>query len=228
MNAGSRVAGWAEVLGITLLLPVGAVLGALTGVVVLGPILAVCLPLSVATAVLWFRGETWRELRLFRRLPWKQLMLWIAVALGVTYLLGNFVVTPLLKQMGVAPTDVSALSFLIHGSLPNYLLFLIPVSWGSAAFGEELLVRGYLLHRLESLSNTWVAVVAQAAIFALAHLYQGWMGVINIFVLALIFGVVFIRCGRSLWPLIIAHGLIDTIAITLIYIGRTDLLTGVS
>ena len=110
----------------------------------------------------------------------------------------------------------------------DYLLFLFPVAWGSAAVGEELLVRGYLLYRMEILSNTWIAVILQALIFSLAHLYQGWMGVINIFVLALVFGIVFVRSGRSLWPLILAHGLIDTIAITLIYIGRSDLLIGAS
>jgi len=217
---------WLEVILVTLLLPVGAVLGALTGVAVLGPILAVCLPLAVVTIIFRFRGETWSELNLFRLLPLKSLVGWAGVALGVTFVLGNFIVAPILSRLGVPPVDVSALSFLIEDNLVYYLLFLVPVSWGSAAIGEELLVRGYLLYRLESLSGTWFAVIAQAVIFALAHIYQGWMGVINIFVLALVFGVIFIRCGRSLWPLIIAHGLIDTIAVTLIYIGRSDLLIG--
>lgn len=217
---------WLEVILVTMLLPVGAVLGALTGIVVLGPIMAVCLPLGVVTIIFRLRGESWSELKLFRLLPLKSLLGWSGLALVVTYVLGNFVVAPLLTRLGVAPIDVSALAFLIEDNLINYLLFLIPVSWGSAAIGEELLVRGYLLNRLESLSGTWFAVIAQAAIFALAHTYQGWMGVINIFVLALVFGVIFMRCGRSLWPLIIAHGLIDTIAVTLIYIGRADLLIG--
>lgn len=217
---------WLEVIFVTLLLPVGAVLGALTGVAVLGPIMAVCLPLGVVTIVFRLRGESWGDLDLFRSLTVKSLAGWATLALVGTFMLGNYVVAPLLTRLGVAPTDVSALVFLLEGNLVNYLLFLIPVSWCSAAIGEELLVRGYLLNRLESLSGTWFAVVTQAAIFALAHIYQGWMGVINIFVLALVFGVIFIRCGRSLWPLIIAHGLIDTIAVTLIYIGRADLLIG--
>ena len=223
-----KLVGWVECLFIALLIPVGAVAGALTGIVVMGPIFAVCVPLAVATAFLWIRGEQWRQLNLFRGLPWKGIVGWTLAAILITLVLSNFVVTPVLKQLGVPPTNVSALVSLIEGDLTYYLLFLFPVAWGSAAVGEELLVRGYLLHRMETLSNTWIAVILQAFIFSLAHLYQGWMGVINIFVLALVFGIVFVRSGRSLWPLIIAHGLIDTIAITLIYIGRSDLLVGAS
>ncbi len=223
-----KLVGWLECLFIALLIPVGAVAGALTGIVVMGPIFAVCVPLAVATVFLWNRGEQWRQLNLFRGLPWKGIVGWTLAAILITLVLSNFVFTPVLKQLGVPPTNVSALVSLIEGDLTYYLLFLFPVAWGSAAVGEELLVRGYLLHRMETLSNTWIAVILQAFIFSLAHLYQGWMGVINIFVLALVFGIVFVRSGRSLWPLIIAHGLIDTIAITLIYIGRSDLLVGAS
>lgn len=220
--------GWFETILIVTLLPVGAVLGALTGFAVLSPIFAVCLPLACATLFLRGRGEKWADLDLFRFLSLPSFVGWTATALLVTFLLGNFIVTPLLEYLGVPPTDVSGLVSLIEGDLTTYLLFLVPVAWGSAAIGEELLVRGYLLYRLEALANVYVAVVAQAVIFALAHLYQGWMGVINIFVLALVFGVVFVRCGRSLWPLIVAHGLIDTVALTLIYFGRADLLMGAS
>ena len=101
-----------------------------------------------------------------------------------------------------------------------YLLFLIPVSWGSAAFGEEMLLRGFLLNRIEGLTRSAVwAVLGQAAIFALAHLYLGITGVLMVFVVALVFGAVYLRCGRNLWPVIVAHGLVDTVAMTALYLG---------
>ena len=40
-----------------------------------------------------------------------------------------------------------------------------------------------------------------------------------IFAIGLILGAVFIRCGRNLWPVIVAHGVIDTIGITALYLG---------
>ena len=105
-------------------------------------------------------------------------------------------------------------------------MFLIPVAWGSAAIGEEMLTRGFILHRISTLSNETTAVILQALLFALAHFYQGITGMVNIFFLALIFGTVYLRCGKSLLPTIAAHGLIDTVSLTLLYYGRGDLLTG--
>jgi len=138
----------------------------------------------------------------------------------------TLVVTPLIRALGVPPLDVSTLQTVIEGDLVSYLVFLIPITWVSAAIGEELIARGFLLDRFMRLYRPRVAVVAQATIFALAHIYQGPTGVANIFVLALVFGAVYLRSGRNLWPLIAAHGIIDTVGITLIYLGRTDLLVG--
>ena len=67
-----------------------------------------------------------------------------------------------------------------------YLWMLIPVSWGSAAFGDELLVRGFMQYRLTGIMGVRAAVVLQALIFALAHFYQGLAGMINVFFVGLI------------------------------------------
>ena len=76
------------------------------------------------------------------------------------------------------------------------------------------------MNRLENLTSSplW-SVIGQAAIFALAHAYQGVTGVLMVFTVALIFGAIFYRCGRNLWPVIVAHGLVDTIAVTSFYFG---------
>ena len=43
------------------------------------------------------------------------------------------------------------------------------------------------------------------------HLYQGWGGFAGNLVLGLFFGTLFVRWRRT-WPLVIAHGLVDTVA----------------
>ncbi|TVS19263.1 MAG: CPBP family intramembrane metalloprotease [Gammaproteobacteria bacterium] len=83
-----------------------------------------------------------------------------------------------------------------------------------------------MLHRLEGLTGTSVAVVLKAPIFAAAHFHQGITGVIAVFALALAFGAVYVRNVRNCVPLIIAHGLIDTCAMTALYLGRPGLLFG--
>jgi membrane protease YdiL (CAAX protease family) len=64
------------------------------------------------------------------------------------------------------------------------------------------------------------AVVIQAALFGLAHAFQGPTGMLTALVIGLVFGLAYVR-GHSLWPIIIAHGLIDTLGlIGLFFVGK--------
>jgi len=217
------IRGWLEVVSIVVLIPVGGLLGALSGFPPLSAILSVALPLIVATLYLRREGTAWRSLVLHTRLSATAVSAYTVVALVVTFVLVG-ITAAAMSSAGLPPTDLSALQALLEGNFAMYLWFLIPVAWGSAAVGEELLARGFLLHRIEGLTGTLAAVVLQAAIFAVAHFYQGIMGIVNVFVLALVFGVVYLRCGRNLLPLILAHGLIDSFSLTALYLGHADLL----
>jgi membrane protease YdiL (CAAX protease family) len=216
----SRLGLVGQIAVVVCLIPVGLTLGGLTGWIVLSPVMGMVVPLLAAAWFLKRDGLGWQDVGFARRMPFPRFLGFTLITLLSVYLLAVLILRTLLESAGFPPQDTSALKFLIEGNTLYYVLFLFPISWGSAAFGEELLVRGFILNRLESLTRTPVlAVVGQAAIFALAHLYQGITGVLMIFVLALIFGAVFIRCGRNLWPVIAAHGLIDTLAMSSIYFG---------
>ncbi len=220
-----QIRGWLEILSIVLLMPVGGVLGGLTGFAPMGAIMSVVVPLLAATLYLRREGTTWRALMIGTPLPATRLLACVVIALvGVGALVS--ISNSLLRSAGLPPTDLSLFQTLLEGNLGMYLWFLIPVAWGSAAIGEEMLARGFLLHRVEGLTGTAAAVVLQAAMFAIAHFYQGMTGVVNIFVLALVFGAVYLKFGRNLLPLIVAHGLIDTYGLTMLYLGRADLLLG--
>jgi membrane protease YdiL (CAAX protease family) len=116
-----------------------------------------------------------------------------------------------------APQTSGVIELVRQGPL-HLLMWIALVAWGSAAFGEELLWRGFLmdrLGRLPGLGGQAVAVVViQAALFALPHLYQGWSGAVVTGTVGLILGWMRLRTGGNLWPLIIAHGLVDTIMLT--------------
>jgi membrane protease YdiL (CAAX protease family) len=222
-GGGRHWRGWLEVVAIIVLLEAGGVLGALSGFLPLSAIGSVLLPLLGATLFLHREGTPWRALAAGRPLSWKGVLGWTALAWVLCVLL-TIPAQALLRALGIPPIDFRIFQALLEGNLMLYLWMLIPVSWGSAAIGEELLVRGFLQHRLEGLVGTAAAVLLQAVIFALAHFYQGLAGIINVFVVGLVFGVIYLRCGRNLLPLILAHGLIDTLAMTLFYLGEAELL----
>lgn len=77
---------------------------------------------------------------------------------------------------------------------------------------EEVLVAGYLLHRLRQLG--WSdnrALAASAVLRGSYHLYQGFGGFLGNLAMGLVFGRLYQRWGR-VTPLVIAHTLIDIVA----------------
>ncbi|MGH3598149.1 MAG: CPBP family intramembrane glutamic endopeptidase [Mycobacterium sp.] len=78
-------------------------------------------------------------------------------------------------------------------------------------WAEEVIVVGYLLTRLQQLGmHTRVALVCSSVLRGAYHLYQGFGAGLGNVAMGLVFGYVWQRSGR-LWPLVIAHGLIDAV-----------------
>lgn len=80
------------------------------------------------------------------------------------------------------------------------------------ALSEEIIVCGYLLHRLRQLG--WrdnKSLVVASAVRGSYHLYQGFGGAAANFALGLFFGRIFQRRGRVL-PMVFAHFVIDAVA----------------
>jgi membrane protease YdiL (CAAX protease family) len=78
---------------------------------------------------------------------------------------------------------------------------------------EELFVAGYIITALRESRGTWVAINVSTVVRLLYHLYQGPMAVITIIPLGMLFGFVYART-RQLWPLIMAHVLIDIVGLS--------------
>jgi uncharacterized protein len=86
----------------------------------------------------------------------------------------------------------------------------------SAGICEEFIYRGFLINYfLQIFSNFegayFIAVLIPALVFAVSHLYQGWLAVVKIFVLSCLFGIIFIL-SESLILVIIIHVLVDLIS----------------
>jgi membrane protease YdiL (CAAX protease family) len=187
-----------------------------------GP-LAIVLAVALATVFLARRGERWRALGLTRPPHLGRAAAW---ALG-TFLVLMMFLPPVLQTIATAlalpPQDLARLGDIRHDTV-RYLVLLIPIGWGTAAFGEELVFRGFLNTRLATAFGSGQAaialsVVAQALLFGLGHVYLGPRGVMNAAAIGLVMGGVYWVNGRNLWPLIIAHGLVDSVSLTVLRLG---------
>jgi membrane protease YdiL (CAAX protease family) len=79
---------------------------------------------------------------------------------------------------------------------------------------EEIIVLGYLVHRLGQLGWSPTRTIAASALLRGSyHLYQGVGGFAGNAVMGVIFCLLYRRWGRVM-PLVVAHALIDTVAFT--------------
>lgn len=103
---------------------------------------------------------------------------------------------------------------------------IIPVNWKEylsfmplavmAGISEEIIYRAYLFHYLVSFSpeDNWapfLAIIITSTGFSISHLYQGWVAVMKIFIIALLFGLMY-WYTKSLIGVIIIHISIDLIS----------------
>ena len=161
------------------------------------------------------RGAGLADYGLVRPKNW---LVTILVALGVAFaILGSvvLVINPIIEAMpNLEPRDMSRFEHL-KGNLPTLILNII-LMWVTAGFIEEFMWRGYLLNRLIALigrptkSAGLLAIVLSAVIFGLCHSYQGSVGMIKTGAIGLVFGFAFLAVKRRLWPLMLAHALIDS------------------
>jgi membrane protease YdiL (CAAX protease family) len=103
----------------------------------------------------------------------------------------------------IVPTELDAHWW----TVPVLLLWAL-----RAGLGEEIVVVGYLFHRLRQLGwSPWVIVISAALLRGTYHLYQGFGGFVGNIAMGIIFGAIYLRTKRLL-PLITAHVVIDTVA----------------
>lgn len=99
--------------------------------------------------------------------------------------------------------------------VPTTQAVQIPTSllWSLAnGFGEEIVVVMYLVTRLRQLGwKPWQFIAASAVLRGSYHLYQGISAGLGNIVMGVVFAWYFHKTGR-IWPLIIAHFLIDAVA----------------
>jgi uncharacterized protein len=171
---------------------------------------------------LWLRGKGWSDFGLKKPDSWKKTILY-ALLVGIVFqAFSLYVFEPFLGKLTGDIPDVSVFKTLV-GNIPQLIFFLL-LSWTFAAFVEEMLYRGYLMHRIADLFNRnnfgWIAgIIISNIIFGFGHLYQGTSGMISTGSSGLVFAGLYFATNRNLWAAILAHGIYDTIGFIMIFFG---------
>lgn len=176
--------------------------------------------LGVATWRMKVRNVTWKDLGLRKpKSLFKTLGISIIILAAVIISIVAFEILKDNLPFSITPDTSSENASSKFGDLKgNWLLFLsiMPMVLIESML-EELLDRGFLMNWIERLFSsttfaTIIAVVLQAVIFGFRHSYDFSARSITAGIIGLIMGIAYIKFGRNLWPLIIAHCLLNTIS----------------
>ena len=167
------------------------------------------------------RDGGWAAMGFKRPASWKRVLLIALAAAALRIVIGEVVERMTLSFWPaiVAPPGTSE----ITGNIKIAMLALLVV-WSFAAFGEEVSYRGYLLTRAADLGGRTTAayclgVIVVSILFGYGHYYKGPTGILDSGIAGLILGAAYLVSGKNLWTTILAHGLIDTFGIVMVFFG---------
>lgn len=145
----------------------------------------------------------------------------VAIGLFAFYV---FAVVPGVTLLTGVPIDYSSFAHL-EGNLSACLIALVVV-WATAAFGEEIIFRGYFMRQFvkffgESKVSIIINILLLAGFFGFMHGHQGITGQLVAGFVGGLLAMIFYLRKYDLWFVIAVHGFFDTIAIVCIYFGLT-------
>ncbi len=173
--------------------------------------------LIVATWRMRVRGVSWKDLGLHKpKYFGKTVGISILILATVMISIMTFEIIKDHLPFSLAP-DTSEKASSKFGDLKGnwtHFFLIIPFIWIESML-EEMLDRGFLINWLERLFSgtsfaTIIAVILQAMIFGFRHSYDLSERSITVGIIGLIMGIAYIKFGRNLWPIIIAHCLLNT------------------
>jgi membrane protease YdiL (CAAX protease family) len=185
--------------------------------------LSIIVSMILATVMLRRSGSGWADMGMRRQRNWPLTIALAFIVFVATLVIGTALQLLVMELMPEVEEPDYTRFEVLRGNLPMLLLGLVSV-WVTAAFGEEMLVRGFMMNRLAGLfggtRTAWVLSLAVSSVlFGLMHLYQGPVGVVLTGIAGFLLGAAYLLVRRNLWVTILAHGLVDTLAFVGFYLG---------
>jgi membrane protease YdiL (CAAX protease family) len=169
------------------------------------------------------RNGGWKYAGLGRPKSWWKTVALALLAAAILLLGSELLVEPLAHRIWPEPEHVSNVIESGAAGWRQALTSLLIV-WTFAAFGEELSYRGYLLARgAEVLGRSnlayWAAMIVVSVLFGFGHYHKGPSGVLDSTYSGVVLGAAYLAASRNLWAAILAHGIADSVAVGITFMG---------
>jgi len=179
--------------------------------------------LVLGWASLRLRGLGWRSVGFSLPTGWPRALALGALVGIVLELVSAFVLEPSLARLFERSADLSDFRPLVGNA--GLLVVVLLANWTLAAFGEEMVYRGYLMSRVSGLGGgTWwawaVSLVAVSGVFGWGHVDQGVTGQVQAALDRLSLRLLYLGTRRNLMVPIVSHGVSNSLAFVLIYLGH--------
>lgn len=130
------------------------------------------------------------------------------------------VTMPLLNHLTGTTQNLSSFATL-KGNLNQLIIFLV-ATWTLAAFGEEIVYRGYIQQKCQEIFSNYrwepsVTILISSILFGIAHTEQGIIGVIITFLDAVFVSILKKKYHNNLWAPVLAHGFNNTVGLITFY-----------
>lgn len=131
-----------------------------------------------------------------------------------------FILLPTVTSITQQPIDFSTFNTLKDN--PILLIISFFFIWISAAFGEEIVWRGYFMKQFvkffgDGKLSLFINILVFGILFGSLHSYQGITGQIVTGIIGMLLAFIFYKTKYNLWLNVAIHGFFDTIALFLLY-----------
>tara|TARA_B100000809_G_C15065032_1_gene503864 strand:- start:712 stop:1392 length:681 start_codon:yes stop_codon:yes gene_type:complete len=177
--------------------------------------------LGVTFIILKGSKFVWARFGIGRKITGKTVLKSLIITL-VLFVVFSIFIDPMLQEW-LGEYDLSSIDD-IRGNLVGYIILMI-IMWVFAAFGEELLFRGYYMKALAELlgnnNKAWIlSAIITSLYFRISHAYQGLIGVVSVFLWSFTISYIFNKNRNNLLLLVLIHGFYDSVGITLIFLNK--------
>jgi membrane protease YdiL (CAAX protease family) len=192
----------------------------ISAIIILDLFVPTLIILPIALVSLLAPKQGYRAIGFHKPGSWTLMLAYVFTAVVGWSLFHLSLTMPVLNHLTGEKQDLSAFEDL-QGDLGALSVFLL-LTWTLAAFGEEIVYRGYIQNRVVDIfgdtRDGWLAAVLISSIlFGLAHTEQGIIGVVLTFLDAIFFCFLYHHFKRNLWASILAHGMSNSIGLITFY-----------